>query len=130
MTFFILSLLCLINSCNPFPQKKYHLSYYAYYGHSFKKYLFSICYVLNAVQGTEEHKKIVKSLSCVRLFAAPMDSSQPGSSVHVIFQARILEWVAISFSRGSSWPRDRTLFTRINNCKLINKCYTASIHQY
>ena len=32
----------------------------------------------------------------------------PGSSVHGILQARILEWVAISFSRGSSWPRDRT----------------------
>ena len=37
----------------------------------------------------------------------PMDSSPPGSSVHRIFQARTLEWVAISFSRGSSWPRDR-----------------------
>ena len=37
-----------------------------------------------------------------------MDSSQPGSSVHGIFQARILEWVAISFSRGSSWPRVKT----------------------
>ena len=32
----------------------------------------------------------------------------PGSSVHGIFQARTLEWVAISFSRGSSWPRDWT----------------------
>ena len=38
----------------------------------------------------------------------PMDCSPPGSSVHEIFQARILEWVAISFSRGSSQPRDRT----------------------
>ena len=34
--------------------------------------------------------------------------SSPGSSVHGISQARILEWVAISFSRGSSWPRDWT----------------------
>ena len=33
-----------------------------------------------------------------------MDSSPPGSSLHWIFQARILEWVAIFFSRGSSWP--------------------------
>ena len=39
----------------------------------------------------------------------PVDCSLPGSSVHGIFQARILEWVAISFSRGSSRPRDRTL---------------------
>ena len=38
----------------------------------------------------------------------PMDCNPPGSSVHEIFQARILEWVAISFSRGSSQPRDQT----------------------
>ena len=38
----------------------------------------------------------------------PMDCSPPGSSVHGILQARILEWVAISFSRGSSQPRDQT----------------------
>ena len=38
----------------------------------------------------------------------PMDCSLPGFSVHGIFQARVLEWVAISFSRGSSRPRDRT----------------------
>ena len=37
-----------------------------------------------------------------------MDCSLPGSTIHGIFQARVLEWVAISFSRGSSWPRDRT----------------------
>ena len=36
----------------------------------------------------------------------PMDCSQPGFSVYVILQARILEWVAISFSRGSFRPRD------------------------
>ena len=38
----------------------------------------------------------------------PMDCSPPGSSVHGISQARILEWVAISYSRGSSHPRDWT----------------------
>ena len=37
-----------------------------------------------------------------------MDCSFPGSSVHGIFQARILEWVATSCSRGSSWPRKWT----------------------
>ena len=37
-----------------------------------------------------------------------MDCSPPGSSVHGIFQARILEWVAIFSSRGSSWARDQT----------------------
>ena len=38
----------------------------------------------------------------------PMDGNLPGWAVHGIFQARILEWAAISFSRGSSQPRDRT----------------------
>ena len=44
----------------------------------------------------------VKSLSCVRLCATPcdpVDCSLPGSSVHGIFQARVLEWAAIAFSR-------------------------------
>ena len=38
----------------------------------------------------------------------PMDCSPPGSSVHGIPQSRLLEWVAISFSKGSSQPRDQT----------------------
>ena len=41
-------------------------------------------------------------------FCDPRDCSPPGSPVHEIFQARILEWIAISFSRGSSQPRDWT----------------------
>ena len=45
-------------------------------------------------------------LGCVQHFCDPMDCSPPGSSVHGIFQVRILEWVAISSSRGSSQPRD------------------------
>ena len=45
--------------------------------------------------------------SCLTL-CDPVDCSPPGSYVHGILQARILEWVAISFSRGSSQPRDRT----------------------
>ena len=42
-----------------------------------------------------------------------MDCSLPGSSVHGIFQAIVLEWIAISSSRGSSQPRDRTCVSRI-----------------
>ena len=45
--------------------------------------------------------------SCPTL-CGPVDCSPPGSSVHGILQARILEWAAISFFRGSSPPRDRT----------------------
>ena len=43
----------------------------------------------------------------------PMDYSPPGSSVHGILQARILEWVAMPSYRGSSQPRDRTQVSRI-----------------
>ena len=49
-----------------------------------------------------------QSLSRVQLFEGPMDYSPPGSFAHVIFQAWILEWVAVYFFRGSSRPRDRT----------------------
>ena len=46
--------------------------------------------------------------SCLTLLGDPIDCSLQGSSVQGNFQAIILEWVAISFSRGSSWHRDRT----------------------
>ena len=44
----------------------------------------------------------------------PMDCSLPGASLHGIFQATILEWVAISFSRGSSQSRDQTLISCVS----------------
>ena len=53
-------------------------------------------------------RKKVKSFSRVQLFAKPMDCTLPGFFVHGIFQARVLKWVASSFSRGSSRPRKRT----------------------
>ena len=53
-----------------------------------------------------------------------MGCSLPGFSVRGIFQARILEWVAISFSRGSSQPRDRTLVSRI-----VGICFYHLSHQ-
>ena len=43
----------------------------------------------------------------------PMDRSPPGSSIHGIFQARVLEWGAIAFSRESSQPRDQTRVSRV-----------------
>ena len=64
----------------------------------------------------------------------PMDYSPPGSSVHESLQARILEWAAIPFSRGSSQPRDQTQVSCIAGrfftfwatreaLELINKTY-------
>ena len=55
------------------------------------------------------HECSVVSSSFVSLWTVAL----PGSSVHGIFQARMLERVAISFSRGSSQPRDHTLFSCI-----------------
>ena len=54
---------------------------------------------------TESESEVAQS--CLTL-CDPMDFSPPGSSNHGILQARVLEWVAISFSRGSSWLRDQT----------------------
>ena len=49
-----------------------------------------------------------KSLQSCPTLSDPIDHSPPGSSVHGTLQARTLEWVAVSSSRGSSQPRDRT----------------------
>ena len=69
------------------------------------------CVALVAEGSTGHSLKLSESSevaqSCPTL-CDPMDCSLPGSSVHGIFQTRVLEWVAISFSRGSSQPRDRT----------------------
>ena len=53
--------------------------------------------------------------SCSVVFDSlhPLDCSPPGSSVLGIFQARILEWAAISYSRVSSWSRDQTCISSI-----------------
>ena len=47
--------------------------------------------------------KVLVAQLCLT-FCGPMDYSLPGSSVHGLFQARIVEWVASPFHRGSSWP--------------------------
>ena len=59
----------------------------------------------------------------------PTDCSPPGSSVHGIFQAWILEWVAISFSRGSSQPRDWTEVSHIAG-RCFNLCTTREALKY
>ena len=67
----------------------------------------------------------------------PMDCSPPGSSVQGISQARILEWIAISFSRRSSQPRDQTwvsgitgrLFPSVLISGFITSCFDNYINQ-
>ena len=56
--------------------------------------------------------KVLVVQSCQTL-CEPINCSLPGSSAHGILQARILEWVAIPFSRGSSQPRDPTQVSHI-----------------
>ena len=55
--------------------------------------------------------------SCLTL-SDLIDCSLPCSSIYGIFQATILEWIAISFFRGSSWPRDRTLVSHIAGSRI------------
>ena len=69
--------------------------------------------------GSLKKKSEVKSLSRVPLFLTPMDCSAPGSCIHGIFQARVLEWVAISYSRISSWPR-----YQIRVSHIAGRCFT------
>ena len=61
----------------------------------------------------ESEVKVLVAQSCPTL-CDPLDCSPPGSSVHGILQARILEWVVISFSRGSFQPRDQTLISYVS----------------
>ena len=67
------------------------------------------------------HSSCLVAKLCLDL-CSPKDCSPPGSSVHEIFQARILEWVAISFSRRSSKPRDQTHISCVG--KGVLYCWT------
>ena len=67
---------------------------------------------VNACANTVTESESEVAQSCPTLCNS-VDCSLPRSFLHVILQARILEWVAISFSRGSSWPRDRTQVSHI-----------------
>ena len=69
------------------------------------------------------------SQSCSTV-CSPSDCGPPGSSAHGIFQASILEWVSISYSRGSSQPRDRThisFVSCIGRQILYPLCHVGSI---
>ena len=63
--------------------------------------------------------------SCLTL-CSPMGCSPPGSSVHGIFQARILEWVVISFFKGSSQPRGQTQVSCIDRWILYHQHHLGS----
>ena len=76
--------------------------------------------------GKFQKKEYMCMLCCAKSLQTPcdpMDCSPPGSSVHGILQARILEWVAMPASRGSSWPRD---CTHISCISCIGRSFTIS----
>ena len=66
---------------------------------------------------------VMNKASFVQLSATAMDGNSPGSSVYGILQARILEWVAMPSSRGTSPPKDRT---RISSPELAAGFFTTS----
>ena len=76
------------------------------------------------MQGESENEV---AQSCRTLFD-PMDCSLPCSSVHGIFQAIVLEWIAISFSKGSSWPRDQTQVPHIVDRRFYYLSHQGSLH--
>ena len=107
---------CAFSPWNYFIINDFPLISSSYYGQD----ITSICFPKNMCEGMCDHLGIpfqlgnrgTKYLQCCCLVAkscptlfGPVDSSPPVSSVLGISQARILEWVAISFCRGSSWPR-------------------------
>ena len=88
------------------------------YNSNFNDSLLVYCLILLSLQPKEKEKENEVIQSCLAL-CDPMDCSLPGFSIHGILQARILEWVAISFSRGSSRPRGQTQVSCI-----AGRCFT------
>ena len=79
------------------------------------------------------HAKFLLNCCCsvvnsVWLLCNPVDCTPPGSSVHGIFQARTLEWVAISFPRGSSWTRYQTHISCISRQILSHWTIREALH--
>ena len=105
-------------SVNPWLQSAEEFSNSCFFLSSFLEVLLHLCFSSphgswhSVLEGTDFRPwlkvNVLVAESCPRLCDL-MNCSLPGSSVHGILQARILEWVAIPFSKRSSQPRDRTL---------------------
>ena len=94
-------------TCNYFN----HLSNWETFPKGVHHFMFSVVVYEGSNFSTSSWSESEVAQLCPTLWD-PMDWSLPGSSIHGIFQARILEWVIISFSRRSSCPRDWTLHCR------------------
>ena len=89
------------------PHCRQGLSHLSHKGSPFYCLSCRFCHLLTPSLPSPSFSEVLVAQSCLTL-CNPTDCSPPGSSVHGILQARILEWVAISFSRGSSQLRDQT----------------------
>ena len=78
-----------------------------------------LCLLLCLIFGWKVKVKVLVGQLCLTL-SDPMSCNLPGSSVHGISQATVLEWIAISFSRGPFQPRDRTQVSHI-----VDRCLTV-----
>ena len=72
----------------------------------------SMVILVQAMHKVKSESEVAQS--CLTL-SDPMDCSPPGSSIHGIFQSRVLEWVTISFSRGPSWLSYGTRISHISH---------------
>ena len=113
--------------CSPFIQLNHlHLQISAKIT-SFREDLPGVSHCPQALSFLHSEKvKVLIAQSCPTL-CNPMDCSPSGSSVHGILQARILEWLAIPFSRGSSQPRDlphcRQILCHLSHQGSLRVCY-------
>ena len=99
-----LFMLCVFRCCFTFMMRMF-----LYYWFKFKPKPKMTSMLRLHVGGTvQDGVQSSKISSSIRILCDPRDCSLPGFSVHGISQARILEWVAISFSKGASQPRDQT----------------------
>ena len=88
------------------PEEQTCVSYVPCTGRQVLCYLGSLIYICSGSSSGVSH-------SAILTLCDPLNCSPPGSSVHGILQARVREWVAIPFSRGSSQPRDQIWVSRI-----------------
>ena len=81
------------------------------------------------ITSTKDSCEHAKALQSRPTLCDPLDYNLPGSSAHWILQARMLEWVAMPSSRGSSWPRDWTWVfyaSWIGRCVLYHQCHLGN----
>ena len=98
----------------------------------FKDILFNVYCWYTYIKVTAKRMKKKESVvtqSCSTL-CDPVDCSPPGSSVHGILQIRIVEWVAMLFSRGYSWPSDWTQVSCITGRSLPSEPRDSQSHYY